>query len=72
MLGYYSDGSGVNAGQGTYDLCIAVNPSDADEVYIGGVNTWKSTDGGSTWAINNMWTSYSVYNIIGAASRSCR
>jgi len=62
MLGYYSDGSGSNTGQGTYDLCIAASPSDANTVYIGGINTWKSTDGGSTWTINNMWTSSGTYN----------
>ncbi|MEE9431721.1 MAG: T9SS type A sorting domain-containing protein [Melioribacteraceae bacterium] len=62
MLGYYSDGSGSSSGQGTYDLCIAVSPTNADEVYIGGINTWKSTDGGSTWINNNMWTSGVTYN----------
>jgi len=40
-------------GQGNYDLCIAVNPVDGDEVYIGGIYTWKSTDGGTTWNIIN-------------------
>ena len=32
-----------------YDLCIAVNPSDANTVFIGGITTWKSTDGGVNW-----------------------
>ena len=66
MLGYYSDGSGGTTGQGTYDLCIAASPTDANTVFIGGVNTWKSTDGGVTWNINNMWTDYSGYNFSGA------
>jgi photosystem II stability/assembly factor-like uncharacterized protein len=66
MLGYYSDGSGGTSGQGSYDLCIAVSPTDANTVFIGGVNTWKSTDGGVTWTISNMWTSYFVYNKSGA------
>jgi photosystem II stability/assembly factor-like uncharacterized protein len=66
MLGYYSDGSGSNSGQGSYDLCIAANPTNANEVFIGGVNTWSSADGGSTWTINNMWTSGSSYNKVGA------
>jgi len=66
MLGYYSDGSGTNSGQGTYDLCIAASPSDANTVYIGGVNTWKSVDGGTNWVINNMWTSHSSYNFSSA------
>jgi len=66
MLGYYSDGSGGTSGQGFYDLCIAASPTDANIVFIGGVNTWKSNDGGVTWAINNMWTSYNGYNFSNA------
>ncbi|VAX24563.1 Glycosyl hydrolase, BNR repeat precursor [hydrothermal vent metagenome] len=66
MLGYYSDGSGSNTGQGTYDLCIAASPTDVNTVYLGGINTWKSIDGGNNWTINNMWTSYFVYNKSGA------
>lgn len=67
LLGYYSDGTtGGNKGQGTYDLCITVSPSDANTVYVGGVNTWKSVDGGLNWTINNMWTSTAPYNTSGA------
>ncbi|NOX85320.1 MAG: hypothetical protein GXO86_05055 [Chlorobi bacterium] len=67
LLGYYCDGSGsTTAGQGNYDLCIAADPNDATVVFLGGVNTWKSTDGGSTWTISNMWTSSSTYNSCGA------
>jgi photosystem II stability/assembly factor-like uncharacterized protein len=62
MLGYYSDGSGENTGQGWYDLTIAASPIDANIVFIGGVNTWKSTNGGTSWVINNMWTSSTFYN----------
>lgn len=65
MLGYYTDGSGGNGGQGSYDWCIAADPSNANIVFIGGVTTWKSTDGGSTFIANNNWTSYSGYNISG-------
>lgn len=42
-------------GQGWYDLCIAISPTDADRVFVGGVNTWQSIDGGSTWDILNQW-----------------
>lgn len=66
MLGYYSDGSGATSGQGSYDLCIACSPADANTVFIGGINTWKSTDGGVNWTINNMWTSSSTYNKSGS------
>lgn len=66
MLGYYSNGQGANTGQGTYDLCIAASPSDVNTVYLGGINTWKSVNGGVTWTISNMWTSSGTYNFVGA------
>ncbi len=65
MLGYYTDGSGGNGGQGSYDWCIAVSPTDANTVFIGGITTWKSTNGGTTFTANTNWTSYSGYNISG-------
>ncbi|MCP4156305.1 MAG: glycosyl hydrolase, partial [bacterium] len=43
---YAGDDSG---GQGWYDLTLAVNPTNANEVYVGGVNVWKSTDAGVSW-----------------------
>lgn len=66
LLGYYSDGSGDNAGQGRYDLALAVAPTDANIIFLGGINTWKSLDGGLNWTINNMWTNHSNYNKSGA------
>ena len=67
LLGYYCDGSGsANTGQGGYDLCIAADPTNANTLFIGGVNTWKSTDGGASWNISNMWTAASSFNSCGA------
>ena len=43
-------------GQGHYDLAIEASKTNANEVYIGGVNIWKSTDGGTNWALNAEWT----------------
>ena len=43
-------------GQGWYDLCIAVSPSNANRIFIGGINTWRSTTGGKTWTLVNHWT----------------
>ena len=45
-----------SSGQGSYDLAIAADPNDANILFVGGVNTWKSTDGGSNWSISNMWS----------------
>jgi len=34
--------------QGGYDLIVKVHPADANTVYIGGTNLWRSTDGFTT------------------------
>jgi photosystem II stability/assembly factor-like uncharacterized protein len=65
MLGYYTDGSGGSGGQGWYDWCIAVDPSNVNTVFIGGITTWKSTNGGVNFTANTCWTSYYLYNISG-------
>lgn len=54
LLGWDSDGND-DGGQGWYDLCIAVSPTDENIVLVGGVNTWGSTNGGSSWSIKNHW-----------------
>ena len=54
LLGW--DNGGDDGGQGWYDLAIAASPTNADIVLIGGINTWKSTDGGNTWDMENHWT----------------
>lgn len=54
LLGWSQSGNDTG-GQGWYDLAIAVSPLDPEEVYTGGVNIWKSVNGGSTWSISTMW-----------------
>jgi PKD repeat protein len=49
--------STTSGGQAWYDLCIASDPTNANVVFVGGVNTWKSTNGGSAWTLSNHWTS---------------
>ena len=49
LLGLNSYGTS-NGGQGTYDLTLTVDPNNANLVYVGGINAWKSADGGSTWS----------------------
>ena len=56
LLGWNCNGTGTG-GQGWYDLCIISDPNNSDIVFIGGVNTWKSSDAGSTWNISNHWSS---------------
>jgi len=50
-LAFDASGQGQQ-GQGLYDLCIATNPSNKEEVYIGGVNIWKSINGGTSFTCN--------------------
>lgn len=54
LLNHSTDGSG-SGGQGTYDLAIAASPADANLVFIGGINCWRSTNGGTSWTLNNHW-----------------
>jgi photosystem II stability/assembly factor-like uncharacterized protein len=54
MLGWEADGSD-NGGQGWYDLTIEADPNHADTLFVGGVNTWRSIDGGESWQIVNHW-----------------
>lgn len=55
ILNWSNTGTGTG-GQGWYDLCIAASPSNKHEIVTGGVNVWKSTNGGSTWTIYGHWT----------------
>ncbi len=54
LLGWNSNGTG-SSGQGWYDLSLAASPTDANTIYVGGVNTWRSTNGGPTFQIVNHW-----------------
>lgn len=54
-LGWSNAGTDTG-GQGWYDLCIAVSPLDKNEVVTGGVNVWRTLDGGVSWAIYGHWT----------------
>jgi hypothetical protein len=42
-------------GQGWYDLAFAVSPVNQNEVIVGGVNVWKSLNGGATWTVIGCW-----------------
>lgn len=54
ILGYSSTGSDASS-QAWYDLVMVANPANADEIYVGGINIWKSTDGGSNFSISAHW-----------------
>jgi PKD repeat protein len=54
-----SDGTGAG-GQGWYDLAIAVSPTNADEIYTGGINIYKSLNGGQNMFKMTDWTGTSL------------
>ncbi len=54
ILDWSTDGSGTG-GQAWYDLAIAVSPTNAEMVFVGGVNIWRSTNGGTNWNLNAHW-----------------
>lgn len=42
-------------GQAWYDLSIAVNPTNRDMLYVGGVDLFRSSDGAGTWTQVAHW-----------------
>lgn len=54
LLGYDADGTDTG-GQGSYSLSLEVSPFDANNLFVGGVNTWGSVNGGTSWTLLNHW-----------------
>ena len=52
LLGNSSTGSGDD-GQGWYDLTVAISPDNYQEFIVGGINVWKTTNGGSSWQLSS-------------------
>lgn len=42
-------------GQGWWGLALGINPYNDNEMWVGGINTWKSIDGAQTWGLNSFW-----------------
>ncbi|MEK7264040.1 MAG: SdrD B-like domain-containing protein, partial [Bacteroidota bacterium] len=59
------DGTGSD-GQGWYDLVIDVDPNNANTIYTGGVNMYKSTTSGTSWTKITHWYSGAGYPYIHA------
>jgi photosystem II stability/assembly factor-like uncharacterized protein len=53
-------GPGDTGGQAFHDLAIAVSPTDADFITVGGINIWQSTDAGVNWARKSYWLGYNA------------
>ncbi|MCU0394277.1 MAG: fibronectin type III domain-containing protein [Chitinophagaceae bacterium] len=56
--------SDITRSQGWYDLIIKVDPNNADVVYTGGIDLFKSTNGGGTWTqISHWYGGFSKQNV---------
>lgn len=49
-------------GQGWYDLSYNILPNNENTIFVGGVNTWRSTNAGNSFELINMWTSHPSIN----------
>lgn len=54
ILGGNTSGTS-SSGQGWYDLCLAVHPTDSTMLFAGGINIWRSTNSGQGWTIVSYW-----------------
>ncbi|MEY8020942.1 thrombospondin type 3 repeat-containing protein [Muriicola sp. SD30] len=45
----------MESSQAWFDLALEVSPTDADEIYMGCLNIWKSNSGGTNWSRLNQW-----------------
>jgi photosystem II stability/assembly factor-like uncharacterized protein len=51
--------------QGWYDNVIAVDPVDADTVWVGGIDLYRSDDGGRTFHPASLWWAPEFPNLVG-------
>lgn len=71
MIDYDEDGIGTGGGQYTWDMAFAVSDTDPDYMLFGGINLWKSADGGASWSCvkrghpqsSSTWTHYDIQGI---------
>jgi hypothetical protein len=47
---------GFTGGQGWYNLTIEADPSNDQIVYVGGIDLYRSSDGGNSWVTISNWT----------------
>lgn len=55
VFAYDASGADSTSGQSWYDMALCASPNNADEVYVGGINVWGSTDGGVTLTLKSHW-----------------
>lgn len=55
LLGWNKNGNDAG-GQGWYDLALGVSQTNPNLIFVGGVNIWKSANGGTSWSLSGHWT----------------
>ena len=58
--------SNYTRGQAWYNLTIAVDPNNANNVFIGGIDLLKSTNGGTSWSQISQWYGGGGYQYVHA------
>ena len=48
-------GTSSFSNQGWYDNVLAVDPVDPNRVWAGGIDLWRSDDGGASWGTTSYW-----------------
>ena len=46
-------------GQGWYSLSVRINPADPNQVIVGGLDNYKTVNGGSSWSQISVWVGFS-------------
>lgn len=54
--------AGWASGQGWYALAVDINPANTNECIVGGLDTWKTTNGGTSWAQISTWVGTTPVN----------
>lgn len=57
-----SNAPNVIGSQAWRNICIDVSPTNVNDVYVGGLDVFKSVDGGAIWTQISNWTSGSTTN----------
>jgi hypothetical protein len=66
LYGWNATNTENDGGQGWYDVAFAVSNTNANVVYVGGVNGYVSLDGALTFDVCNGWSSYVGADVVHA------
>jgi len=65
LFGWNTNGSDAG-GQGSYDITVAISPENENDIHVGGVNVWRTLDGGVTWNAMSNWYTMTGYDYVHA------